>query len=259
MEPDREPESLLGIDADKSGISLAEKVASRVVDAVLAGEFSIGDQLPSEARIAEMAGVSRLTVREAIKHLVAKNVVRIERGKGTFVNSTLEWSPFDAELLAARAGASNEDRSLQSLLEVRLCIEPAAAALCALRCDNTHLAEVRDRLDEMRKSGDDAEAFANADLAFHQVIMRGSGNVFLAALMAPIEDLLRTVRYFTSLSSGTRQQACLEHEQIVNALQRRDGPGAETAMRAHLDRTLADFGQRTDRAELPSAHTSQGA
>ena len=110
---------------------LADQLVAGLLESIVAGEYPPGSPLPSEDELADMAGVSRLTVREAVKSLQAKGVVRIHRGRGTFVNPSSEWSPFDPMLLAAR---SQEDGKAvwRGLLETRRLVEEGVARLAAL-------------------------------------------------------------------------------------------------------------------------------
>src|ERR687891_2273664 len=82
---------------------LSDQLVESVVAAIVAGEYPPGSVLPSEAQLARMAGVSRLTVREAVKSLQARGVLRVEQGRGTFVNQPSSWSPLDRVLIAAHS------------------------------------------------------------------------------------------------------------------------------------------------------------
>lgn len=105
--------------------TLVDTVADQVLDRIITGEIAIGSALPSEADIAEAEGVSRLTVREALKALRAKNVVSVQRGRGTYINPPEAWTSLEAMIRATSHGTGEHNTSLQ-LLEVRRMIETGA-------------------------------------------------------------------------------------------------------------------------------------
>src|SRR6266511_3092812 len=99
---------------------LADQLVEHLITAILRGDHPPDSQLPPEGRLAELFDVSRLTVREAVKALRSKGVVRIEQGRGTFVNPPSHWSPLDPDLLMARAATAEGTRELaMKLTEAR--------------------------------------------------------------------------------------------------------------------------------------------
>ncbi len=228
----------------------ADQLAAKIFDAIVAGEFPADSQLPPETRLAETAGVSRLTTREAIKSLIAKNVVRIERGRGTFVNASSSWASFDPALLVAHlstGSVEHRERAILSLLETRRYIEVGAAELCSTRCTPEEIKELHHHLDEMRRHCDESEretehvkAFAAADLAFHRTILNGTRNQFLVSLLQPIEEAVALARELTSMHPAARNRAVDDHETILKALESGDASSAARAMRMHIDHTIKD-------------------
>ena len=166
--------------------SLADRLADRLLDQVVRGELAVDEALPSEAEIAAAADVSRLTVREAVKVLRTKNIVRVKRGRGTYVNAPEHWTDLELILRMAqrRSGAG---AAALGLLEVRRILEAGAAELCAQRRSDADLALLTTHVAEMDKAiaADDASTFARAETAFHETIVRSCGNVFIPAICAP--------------------------------------------------------------------------
>ena len=114
--------------------ALGEELADKLVNEVLNGSYPPNSLLPSETELAERYGLSRLTVREAIKSLRAQAVVRVEQGRGTFVNPAEQWSVLDPELLIARSMQDSDRLELpRKFLEARRVVEVAVAELASQR------------------------------------------------------------------------------------------------------------------------------
>jgi DNA-binding FadR family transcriptional regulator len=189
-------------------------------------------------------------------------MVRIERGRGTFVNASSCWSPLDPQLLLAQiatGSAENRKEYILSLCETRRCIEVGAAELCAARCTPDELVELHDHLDKMKdhrhespqSEGQNVKSFATADLAFHRTIMKGTRNGLLASVMQPIEQAIAFSRELTSAESAPRSRAINDHERILSALESRDPSAAALAMRMHIDHTIEDIHQAPDTLTRP--------
>jgi GntR family transcriptional repressor for pyruvate dehydrogenase complex len=133
-------------------------------------------RLPREADLAAQLGLSRSSLREAVRALSATRVLEVRQGDGTFVSS-LE----PGELLQQTSFATDlmQGRTVLELFEVRRLLEPEAAALTALRGDTAAKNSLRFELDHMFEAGDDAEKLVDADAAFHDVIATAPGNAVL--------------------------------------------------------------------------------
>ena len=221
-------------------------LVTQIVDAILAdiveGKIAIGAGLPSEADIAETHDVSRLTSREAIRTLQAQGVVRVETGKGSFVNPVSEWTSFEAVLRVSAAGSSDADVAIQ-LLELRRIFEIGAAALAAERrteADLTRMAALVDRMKDAHARNDVPE-FVEADIAFHDVILKASHNIFLGAMFEPLTRVLRERREQTSRVHEIQINAIAEHEKVLRAMRTGDPGSAREAMESHMTQTLADL------------------
>lgn len=160
--------------------------ADVVVDFVRAelssGRLAPGDRLPTEHAFAERLGVSRNSVREAVRTLQSAGLVDVRHGTGTFVREGVEASL--AQLMLFRTLVAQADHG--ALIEVRSVFERACAELAARRRGDADLAAMRDAIDRMRRLGAEpapqVPAMLEADLAFHRAIYRASGNEMLASL-----------------------------------------------------------------------------
>src|SRR2546430_12652647 len=167
---------------------LADHLVEHVVAAILRGDHPPDSRLPPEDRLAELFKVSRLTVREAVKALRGKGVVRVEQGRGPFGNQPDRWSPLDPDLLMARVGSAEGTRDLAvKLTEARRLVEVGVAGMAAQRRTAQDLTDLRHALDRMRKASDrdDVDGFTEADLEFHQLVMAAAGDPLITAPLAP--------------------------------------------------------------------------
>jgi DNA-binding FadR family transcriptional regulator len=222
---------------------LVDTVADALIRDITAGKYPAGSTLPNEQDLAGILGVSRPTLREAIKSLRGKSVVQVLHGKGMFVNPVSQWSALDPQLLAHRVGV---DPSLpKRLIEARRFIEAAACELAATRCSEEDLVTMRESLSDMvaAAEADDVQGYVRADLSFHKVILSASQNPFIAALFDPIGQLLYVTRTQTSAHSEIREHAIEQHRRVLSALHSRDPEAARLAMIGHMTQTEDDFDQ----------------
>ncbi len=222
--------------------SLADRLADRLLDQVVRGELAVDEALPSEAEIAAAADVSRLTVREAVKVLRTKNIVRVKRGRGTYVNAPEHWTDLELILRMAqrRSGAG---AAALGLLEVRRILEAGAAELCAQRRSDADLALLTTHVAEMDKAiaADDASTFARAETAFHETIVRSCGNVFIPAICTPVDRLLLHLHARTATIAHIRVRAQSHHRRILSGIAAGSPAAARDAMRAHFDQLAEDL------------------
>lgn len=239
---------------------LSEEIAERLLTSVIDGHFPPGAALPPEGVLAEEYGASRLTVREAVKVLRSQNVVRVDRGRGTYVNAPDQWTALEPMIRAAAtspiSGSHSGSSVSEELIEARELIEVGAARLAASRRGESDLAELAAALDKMRTAADaeDTDAFVHADIAFHQVIMRASGNAFVPLLFEPFGRLLTDARRETSAVPEIRRNALAHHEALLGALRAGDPDRAGRAMEGHIAQTAADL-----RTHVLGAEGTRGA
>ncbi|MEJ5912994.1 FadR/GntR family transcriptional regulator [Pseudokineococcus sp. 1T1Z-3] len=222
--------------------SLVEATVERMSDDVVDGPFLPGSELPPEADLAERYGVSRLTAREALKVLQAQGVVRGVRGRRSQVAPTSEWTGLELLLRSTSRRPGEESASLQ-LVAVRRMIETGAAELAAEHAVEADLTEMAAHLADMRRAhaSNDLGLFVRADIAFHDVVLRASGNVFLRVVMEPLGRLLHEARTETSSHEPVQRNAIGEHEGVLAALRTGDPAASRRAMESHMDQTERDL------------------
>lgn len=225
-----------------SRTSLVDDLVESVLDRILRGVFAANDLLPPETVLAEEAGVSRLTAREAIKTLQAQKIVSVRRGLGTFVNPPSGWSSLDAILRAAAHNLDSSEVPLR-LLEVRRMVETGSAELAATNHDDNDLVLLDETIAEMEAAytDGDLDRLTRNDLAFHDVILAASGNPFLPALMGQLGQLLYTLRRETSAFTEVQEHAIMHHKAVRAAIATGNPEEARRAMEAHIQQTFADY------------------
>jgi GntR family transcriptional regulator, transcriptional repressor for pyruvate dehydrogenase complex len=233
-------------------MGLPEELADKLLGEVVHGKFAIESLLPPEGDLAAAYGVSRLTVREAIRILRSKNVLEIHRGRGTYINRPELWTSLDAIVRLVAIGDSPAGVS-ERLLEARAMVEIGAATLAAVRRSEEDLAELESCLEEMVSGADagDVDLFVEGDIAFHDVVMRASGNLFVPFMFEPFGQLLRHTREQTSAVPEIQRHAIAQHRTILESLASGDEIRARDAMETHMEQTRADLA-RYVRTNVPT-------
>jgi GntR family transcriptional repressor for pyruvate dehydrogenase complex len=212
-----------------------QQVADELRRQIVAGALKPGHRLPSEADLAQLFGVGRGTVREALRLLVSRQLVETTRGVqgGSFVST-----PDPAQLINDLGGAlgvlvMTPKLSVADLLEARLLLEPTAARLAAERADDQAVAAVQRAARTVHDASDPGDFTGHVE--FHTAVLLASGNSMLALMLQPISDVLE-IRLERSRARDAqlwnRVDEC--HLTIADAVARRDGQAAQEAMAAHL-------------------------
>jgi len=214
-------------------------IAQQIKDKIQAGDFSVGERLPSERDLADQFEVSRSSIREALIALEIEGLVEVRVGSGVFVanqpgNPPIQ-TPARAEATDSTEVGSN-DLSPFELLRTRILLETESAALAAVHATEEQQAHIR----EMCALMDSQANSVQADYGFHRAIALASGNEALAAAIEYLWQLsLRNIIFARFddhfVDRGVWRLAKQEHEQIVKAIGRRHPQEAREAMRHHLE------------------------
>jgi DNA-binding FadR family transcriptional regulator len=238
---------------------LTQELTGRIV----AGEYAAGERLPTETQLQEQWGVSRSVVREAMKVLASRGLVRIEQGRGTFVTLSHTASlatqmtlalrrPLDQSTPAAGEGVDE----WAALLDVRRVLEVAVAERAARHANATEIAAMQSAIDEMRERPAQPAGYVDADLAFHRALAAATGNPLWSALLDSLNDMLRRYREVSFNGRESALVAARQHQKILDAVQARDAAGAVAAMRAHLRRSAQDL--KKEQAQARRRNTGDG-
>jgi DNA-binding FadR family transcriptional regulator len=222
------------------------QVADELRRQIIAGLLPAGHRLPSEPELSQAFGVSRGTVREALRVLASQHLIETLRGVhgGSFVAA-----PDPARIVEDIGGAlgvlvMTPRLGLDDLLEARLLLEPAAARLAAERADAQTVEAVRAAAVAPRDPRDPSGFVPHLD--FHTTILMATGNLMFTMMGQPVSDVLRTRMERAGVERSEWDRVDERHLEIAEHIARGDGDAAEQAMREHLT-ALRPLYQRTGR------------
>lgn len=212
----------------EKGKSLAEQVADRISEMIKEQTLIVGQKLPNEFELAGVLNVGRGTVREAVKLLVSRNVLEIQRGRGTFVKQ----SPGVVDDPLGFNYMKDKYRLAQDLLEMRMVLEPQIAELAAIRATDEDIKEIEELCDEVEKMILEGVPHLTKDVEFHARIAGSTRNQVMPAII-PI--ITKGVSYFVEITNYSLDKETIEtHRQITNAIAAHDPLAAKAAMSQHL-------------------------
>jgi DNA-binding FadR family transcriptional regulator len=216
------------------------QVAEQLREAILDGRLTSGQALPAERDLCERFGVSRPTLREALRALQSQSLV-VDDGPTAPLRvagaEDVSSGPLrDALVHLVRLGGV----SLDDLVDLRCALESAAAGRAARRPDRPDLSAAHAAIAEMRAAGADLEAFERADVRFHVELVAASGNEALELVMLAVRDsmaahLLDALGSLDDPRTGARRLVA-EHEAILAAVEHGDAASAEPLVRDHIER-----------------------
>lgn len=210
---------------------LHEEVAARLRRFIADGHLKAGDKLPPERQLAAMLGVSRTSVRDAIRTLEVVGLLEPRQGKGTVVR---ELSPDHLTAPLASALLTRRDL-LADLLAVRKMIEPSVAREAARHATPEEIYQMETILARQAARIAAGEVTIEEDTAFHDMIARAARNRVVLRVLDVLMDLLREGRERSLQGRGRPQRSLRGHRQVLEAIRRRDGEGAAHAMLHHLE------------------------
>lgn len=216
-------------------VKLSEEILRRLREMIKGGQFSYGDKLPVEKRLAEIFGVSRTTVREALAVLEAEGWVTTRRGGGTYVRRAPITGP--VEPLTALLGGKQV--AILELMEVRKILESEVATLAASRATPEDIVAIKAAYLNMREAVARGQETATTDYAIHYAIAKAAKNATIISVISHLHDLytemIKANRGHRSKPSGY-ELILAEHEAIIRAIEKRQGAAARKAMELHLER-----------------------
>lgn len=218
------------------GVSLAYGLLTTLGRSIVTGEFDKAG-FPTEAELCVRYGASRTVTREAVKMLSAKGLLSSRQRKGTRVQPVEKWNLLDPDVLTWLMERPFSKEIFLEFTQMRLAIEPTAAALAAQVQNKAAIAEIRAGLEGMRACGGEPEASLESDIAFHVAILKASGNPFFWRLKPLIDNALRLSITLTNTIAG-HTASIPAHEAICVAIETGDAVTAETASREILIESL---------------------
>lgn len=216
---------------------LSEGIVREIIEAVRTGRLAPGQRLPSERQLAENFGVSRVSIREGLRVLELLEMIEVRHNTGAFVTS--KGGRGNGRLL--RHWLTTHRSEVIELLEVREALESRAAEAAAHRFASIDIPKIA--------SDSGLEELAILDIDFHNRVADASGNNVLAAMIRELNDALKESRYAMFTMPGRPAKSQRDHQKIVTAIRRGDGPSAHEAMRIHIAQVRAQVQQLSDEGE----------
>lgn len=214
---------------------VSDEVLEQIKDSIISGEWAPGTKIPGEMDLAEMFGVSRVSIRQAIHRLVGMGVLTIRRGEGTFVSEVFPKDYFNTLLPVLMIEAPD----MVEMLEFRAVIEIESARFAALRANDEDISRLEKALSNMKKSKGDYKKFAYEDLNFHIAIALATHNSVVVKVTAILHDMLKNSMVEVVRLRGF-QDGLHYHGRILEAIMNRDAETAAGLMREHIHAAIDD-------------------
>lgn len=205
---------------------LSQKVVGYITQLAVDKKLQPGDRLPPERELAELLGVSRTVLREAITALEEKGLIEVRQGSGAYVrnlSSETVSECFSIFLSSATAG-------YLELMDIRSILDQEMAGRLAMHATQCDIDKLQQHIVRLEGLIDSPDAFADEDAAFHYEFYRATGNHVLLTIMRPIMSLLVEAMRATFEAPGSRESSLRLHRRLVECIQARDPQGARTAM-----------------------------
>ena len=212
-------------------MTVTDEAIAEIKRMILSGEAGPGEKLPKEQELASRLGLSRSSLREAVRALTLIGVLDVRQGDGTYVTS------LDPHLLIDSVGLVvelSQERTVLELLEVRRLIEPGATALGAARINDAGIEKLRACLERM-EAAPDPQTLVEADDEFHETIVAAAGNQTLSSLVRALSSRTMRARAWRALADeGVVEVTKLGHRNIYRAVEDRDPDLARAAATTHI-------------------------
>lgn len=209
----------------------AEYVAEKIKAMLFSGQLRLGDKLPSEGKLAEDLDVGRSSVREALRLLNAAGYVEIIPNRGAFAAVISE-----TDIPSPRSWLELNADKVAELLNVRLCIEPFAAELCAQNITEEGLARLKTNLEQFERALDSRDwvLMARHDLEFHRIILTESHNRYLIQMYQPLLEAFMQYSSRSFAATYSREDTYKKHYAVYNAIVLHAAEEARVAMQLHI-------------------------
>ena len=212
--------------------SLPKQIAERIRRLIVGGELAIDERLPTEYRLSERFGVSRPTVREALKRLAAQNLVRSRRGPagGTFVTRPGLEDARDNLINVATLLVSTGVFDFDQVSDARLALECLCADMAAGNVPREIEAGMEEALHKQSNPNIGDREFCASDVAFHRAMADAAGNAFLGFLMGSVIEALQPVANMIAFTHCERSRIVDQHWRLLGALRGGNGVMAQAIL-----------------------------
>lgn len=212
-------------------ISVVEQAISKIYDLILSQDLKENDKLPPERQLSEMLGISRNSLREAIRVLDMLGVLRVDQGSGMVIDSSRVSDAVTKHLTFALL--LNREK-LHELFEARLVVETECAGLAAVRADQEERETLRRTYQELCASRTDRPKSIALEIELHNIIARAARNTVLEKILSSLKQILKESREATVPRTGVSTETIQVHERLIAAIEARDQSSARAIMREHI-------------------------
>jgi len=234
--------------------SIWRDVAGQISQMIEGGDLAPGQKLPSEREMCQQFGISRISLREALRALEREGYIDVQAGRGAFVRPQADRGKHLLE-----AWIAINDENVERVLELRLLFEPNLAALAARSISEANVERLRNTVDDLRAHVSDPEQAIKADADFHRVLGESTGNPLVESLVRFVMSATGGERMLTLDSIEGVKQALLGHERILERIAAHDEAGARDAMQSHLQDAARFAAQARERAKPTRRKRGQAA
>ncbi len=212
-------------------MALTDEAIEKIKDLIVTGKLRPGDRLPKEPVLAGRLGLSRNSLREAVRALALVRVLDVRQGDGTYVTSLEPELLLDAMKFVLEF---HRDKTLLQLLEVRRILEPAAVAMAAVQMSDEEIAGLGVTL-EKATLDTPVDAFVQADIEFHRHLASGSGNQVLCSIIEGLVAPTTRARVWRGLTQEhALERSLMEHRMMYNAVAERNAELARSWATIHI-------------------------
>jgi len=238
------------LDSDRD---LSAQIAEAIRNAIISGDLLSDMRLPSEAELSDQFGVSRPTVREALKRLAAQNLIRTQRGAtgGAFVNRLTFEEAYEQQITTSTLLLSMNAVDFDTACEARFALERACSTLAAARRKAAHLGTMRAEITRQADPGLSDEAFCASDVAFHRALVDGACNPVLSYQLAGAVEAMQPLMNMITFTARSRVEIISLHTRIADAIEAGDGAEADRALEALSRYTMGLAAQVMARRATP--------
>lgn len=218
-----------------TGRNLTHQLTHQLGAAIVQGQYAIDKSFPTEAELSQQFNISRSVTREAVKMLTAKGLIASRPRQGIRVMHSSHWNMFDTDVLSWTLHARPSLELLREFTQLRMAIEPEAAALAAQNAKKgSSIKTITDALGRMKKARDAQEDCLAADIDFHCAILSISNNRFFYQLRDFIQVAMRVSIASTHQLKGRLETNYEDHKQVYDAIAEGNSEGAAKAVKALL-------------------------
>lgn len=218
--------------------NLSHRVTQELGRAIVCGDYGPADAFPTEAELCLKFGVSRTAVREAVKMLSAKGLVSSKPRQGIRIMPEEDWNILDPDLLQWSLEGNPTRRVLKEFFQMRIAIEPEAAALGARFSRPDHKQAIADALERMREAPPNSVLARSSDVDFHVAILYSTENRFYIRMRDFIRTALNVSIRFTDTEPDDYSDTIDAHAKVYRAIENGDSERARYSMRTLIDDAL---------------------